>query len=54
MKDRQLKRGVRSRIDGSSTFFRRIVPALLAIMAALTVALILVAVGVLLRIIPFQ
>ncbi len=43
-----------SRINERSRFYRRAVPALLAFMSVVMIVLILTALGVLLRVVPFQ
>ena len=43
----------KSRIPGNSTFFEKIIPALLILMGVVTVVLILLAAGVLLGLIRF-
>ena len=42
-----------SRMPADSTFFDKVLPALLILLAAITIVLILVAIGVLVGIIPF-
>ena len=53
-KGRRPSRRAKSRIDRESTFYKRVVPALLVLMAVATILLILVAIGVILRVVPFQ
>lgn len=43
-----------SRIEGGSTFYTRLMPVILAILALITIALIVVAAGVLIGVIPFR